>query len=267
MTVDVASDTELSAAVLEGVNLEMKVQGQAAGTLRDGSVDGTVKVRAGTQIKRRLEVDVSEVRRRRSGLTNVSITWPGLPGASAMIELAPDISEIDVEDMDLSKTQVILATNLGNMTLRFYPDKAPKHAANFVELAKSNFYDGTRFHRVMSGFMIQGGCPNTREGATGRPGTGGPGWSLDAEFNDTRHVRGILSMARSPGDPNSAGSQFFICHAQAPHLDGQYTAFGFLEDGFDTLDRIATVQVGQDAQTPVEPVHVYFAVVLPVEKP
>src|SRR5690606_12636313 len=115
--------------------------------------------------------------------------------------------------------------------------------------------------------MLQGGCPNTKEGDTGIPGTGNPGYTLKAEFNDVKHERGVLSMARS-SHPDSAGSQFFIMHGKAPHLDGQYSAFGILESGFDTLDRIAEVRVrpneSGEPSMPVEPVHLHAAIVLPV---
>ena len=139
----------------------------------------------------------------------------------------------------------ILTTSAGEMTLEFWPDVAPKHVENFKKLAKSGFYDGTCFHRVIKGFMIQGGDPNTKDDSKQHLwGTGGPGHQVKAEFNDKAHTRGVLSMARSQ-DPNSAGSQFFICHADAGNLDGQYTVFGNLIKGFDVLDKIAA--------TPTEP--------------
>lgn len=134
----------------------------------------------------------------------------------------------------------VITTSEGVMVLEFYPDVAPGHVANFKKLAKQGFYDGTCFHRVIPGFMIQGGDPNTKnDGAKDSWGTGGPGWTINAEFNAKHHARGILSMART-SDPNSAGSQFFICHADAGNLDGQYTVFGNLIKGFDVLDKIAT---------------------------
>jgi peptidyl-prolyl cis-trans isomerase B (cyclophilin B) len=137
----------------------------------------------------------------------------------------------------------VITTSLGDLTLEFWPDVAPKHVENFKKLAKEGFYDGTAFHRVIKGFMIQGGCPNTKEGARGMPGTGGPGYSVKAEFNDRPHVRGVLSMARS-SNPDSAGCQFFICHGEARFLDKQYTAFGKLIAGDDVLEKIATVPTG-----------------------
>ena len=130
--------------------------------------------------------------------------------------------------------------NGGKMTLELYPEKAPITVDNFVKLAKSGFYNGIIFHRVIAGFMIQGGDP------TGT-GMGGPGHNIKGEFaangvpNDIKHVRGVISMARAY-DPNSAGSQFFIMHADASYLDGQYAAFGKMLDGFETLDEIAGVR-------------------------
>jgi peptidyl-prolyl cis-trans isomerase B (cyclophilin B) len=134
----------------------------------------------------------------------------------------------------------ILKTSEGEMVLEFWPDVAPKHVENFKKLAKSGFYDGTCFHRVIKGFMIQGGDPNTKdESKQSQWGMGGPGHKVNAEFNDKPHVRGVLSMARS-NDPNSAGSQFFICHGDPRFLDRQYTAFGKLIKGDDVLEKIAT---------------------------
>jgi peptidyl-prolyl cis-trans isomerase B (cyclophilin B) len=122
-------------------------------------------------------------------------------------------------------------TTEGPIGVELYPQDAPKHVNSFVFLAREGFYNGAIFHRVIPGFMIQGGDP------TGT-GTGGPGYRLPAEFNSRRHVRGVLSAARA-NDPNSAGSQFFIMHADSPHLDGQYTAFGKVTSGIEAVDRIA----------------------------
>ena len=139
----------------------------------------------------------------------------------------------------------VITTSEGVMVVEFYPDVAPHHVANFEKLAKAGFYDGTCFHRVIPGFMIQGGDPNTKnENAKNTWGMGGPGYTIKAEFNSKHHARGILSMARS-SDPDSAGSQFFICQADCGQLDGQYTVFGNLIKGFDVLDKIAN--------TPTEP--------------
>jgi peptidyl-prolyl cis-trans isomerase B (cyclophilin B) len=151
-----------------------------------------------------------------------------------------------------SVEQAVIKTSHGEITVAFWSDVAPKTAENFKKLARDGFYNGTAFHRVIRGFMIQGGCPNTKIGATGQPGTGGPGWKVKAEFNAKPHVRGVLSMARS-SHPDSAGSQFFICHADARFLDRQYTAFGEVVKGLEVLDRIAGVPcTGSEKSTPIE---------------
>jgi peptidyl-prolyl cis-trans isomerase B (cyclophilin B) len=119
------------------------------------------------------------------------------------------------------------------MTLKFFPDVAPGHVKNFLDLAKSGFYDKTTFHRVIPGFMIQGGDPSGN-------GTGGPGYTIKAEFNEKPHKRGIVSMART-NDPNSAGSQFFICVKDSPFLDRQYTVFGEVVSGMEVADKITSL--------------------------
>ena len=134
----------------------------------------------------------------------------------------------------------IIKTTEGEIVVEFWPDVAPKTVENFKSLANKGFYDGTAFHRVIKDFMIQGGDPNTKDAAKEHLwGTGGPGHRVKAEFNDRPHVRGVLSMARS-NDPDSAGSQFFICHGNPRFLDRQYTAFGKLIKGDDVLEKIAT---------------------------
>lgn len=148
----------------------------------------------------------------------------------------------------------VISTVYGDMVVAFWPDVAPKTVANFKKLATEKFYDGTAFHRVIKGFMIQGGCPNTKEGATGLPGTGSPGYTIKAEFNNRPHVRGVLSMARSQ-HPDSAGSQFFIVHGNASFLDNQYTAFGKLVAGDEVLEKLATAETrpdGRENSTPKE---------------
>ena len=136
----------------------------------------------------------------------------------------------------------VIKTTAGEMVIEFWPDVAPKTVENFKKLAKSGFYDGTAFHRVIKGFMIQGGDPLTKdESKQSRWGTGDPGYKIDAEFNQKSHERGVLSMARSQ-DPNSAGSQFFICHGNPKFLDRQYTAFGKLIKGDDVLEKLATTK-------------------------
>jgi len=158
-----------------------------------------------------------------------------------------------------NEVRAVLVTDAGDITVEFLTDKAPKHVENFLKLAREGFYDGTRFHRIIPGFMIQGGDPNTKTDDAHSWGTGGPGYSIDAEFNDVHHERGVLSMARS-ADPNSAGSQFFVCHGEASFLDNKYTAFGRVVDGLDALDSIAnadrqpTSGSSDEGSRPVEPV-------------
>jgi peptidyl-prolyl cis-trans isomerase B (cyclophilin B) len=160
----------------------------------------------------------------------------------------------------------LFKTAYGDMTIAFWPDVAPKTVENFKKLARSGYYDGTAFHRIIKGFMIQGGCPNTKAGERGMPGTGGPGWKVKAEFNKKPHVRGVISMARS-SDPDSAGSQFFLCHGNASFLDGKYTAFGELVKGDDVLEKIADVPTtqggGGEKSTPIERVELQSVKILP----
>ena len=147
----------------------------------------------------------------------------------------------------------VLNTNMGRIVLKFFPDVAPGHVKNFISLANKKFYDGTKFHRVIPGFMIQGGDPYSANGK-GPVGTGDPGYKIKAEFNKTPHTRGILSMARS-SDPDSAGSQFFIVVKDSHFLDGQYTVFGQVVEGMDVVDKIVNLpRDGSDMPTPKEAV-------------
>jgi len=158
---------------------------------------------------------------------------------------------------DYANTIATLQTDLGEIQIKFFYDKAPKHVENFVDLSASGFYDGTFFHRVIPGFMIQGGDPNTKspESPTNQYGTGGNGNNrLKAEFNDTPHKRGIVSMARS-ADPNSASSQFFIVVKDSGFLDNQYTAFGEVISGMEVADKIATAPRGANDR-PNQPIHI-----------
>ncbi|MCU0580249.1 MAG: peptidylprolyl isomerase [Desulfobacterota bacterium] len=137
----------------------------------------------------------------------------------------------------MTETKAAIETKFGKIELKFFPDVAPNHVNNFIDLAKKGFYDGTIFHRVIPGFMIQGGDPNTKDTNKSRHGLGGPGYNVKAEFSSKPHKRGILSMARAQ-DPDSAGSQFFICVADAPFLNNQYTVFGEVTSGMDVVDKI-----------------------------
>ncbi|HJS82573.1 MAG TPA: peptidylprolyl isomerase, partial [Nitrososphaera sp.] len=160
-------------------------------------------------------------------------------------------------DMTPSDQIAIIETSQGTITLEFFPNAAPNHVQNFIDLANSGFYDGTLFHRIIPDFMIQGGDPNTKGDDSDRStwGQGDPEQNVDAEFNDIPHTRGIVSMARA-NDPNSAGSQFFIVHEDSRFLDGQYTVFGRVIEGMDVVDKIAsldTIETVQNQDQPVNP--------------
>ena len=143
---------------------------------------------------------------------------------------------------NMSDRQIaVIETNFGNIVIQLYPDVAPGHVENFVKLAQDGFYDGTTFHRVIPDFMIQGGDPNSKDEDRSNDGQGGPGYTINAEFSDMPHKRGILSMARAQ-DPNSAGSQFFIVVKDSNFLDGQYTVFGEVIEGMDVADKIVNVK-------------------------
>lgn len=143
----------------------------------------------------------------------------------------------------------VINTTKGEIVLEFYPSLAPIHVANFKKLTRAGYYDGTTFHRVVPGFVIQGGDINSKDNDPTNDGQGGPGYTIKAEFNSTPHVKGILSMARTP-DPNSAGSQFFICLGRASNLDNQYTVFGKVIKGLDVVDAIGAVE-----RNPANPEH------------
>lgn len=142
---------------------------------------------------------------------------------------------------DASGNEVaVIETTLGNIELELQNDIAPGHVKNFKDLAEKGFYDGTTFHRVIPGFMIQGGDPNTKSDDRSTHGMGGPGYTIKAEFSSTPHTRGVLSMARSQ-DPDSAGSQFFVVVKDSSFLDNQYTAFGLVTKGMEVVDKIVSV--------------------------
>jgi peptidyl-prolyl cis-trans isomerase B (cyclophilin B) len=160
------------------------------------------------------------------------------------------ILQKDPKDMtyaEMKKTIAVIKTKLGVVKFKFYPEKAPETCRNFIRLAKSGFYNNLYFHRIAKDFMIQGGDPKGN-------GQGGPGYSIKAEFNDIKHVPGIVSMARS-NDPDSAGSQFFICQGKpSSFLDGKYTAFGQVIEGLNIVDSIANAPVAKGTERPENPV-------------
>jgi peptidyl-prolyl cis-trans isomerase B (cyclophilin B) len=153
----------------------------------------------------------------------------------------------------MAEASAVIETKFGNLSLRFFPDVAPNHVKNFIDLAKEGFYDGTLFHRVIPGFMIQGGDPNSRNPDRSTHGYGGPGYTLKAEFNEKPHVRGTLSTARRPDHVDSAGSQFFICVAPAPRLDRKYTVFGEVVSGMEVADKIVS-QPRDQKDNPLDPI-------------
>jgi len=154
----------------------------------------------------------------------------------------------ETSPMSTSNEVAVIKTNEGEMVVQFWTDAAPDTIQNFKKLARQGFYDGSIFHRIVKGFMIQGGDPNSKDPAKESSyGQGGPGYEIKAEFNNHSHDRGVISMARGP-DPDSAGSQFFICLAPVRRLDGQYTTFGKLIKGDDVLDKIGNTPVEGNAQ-------------------
>ena len=173
--------------------------------------------------------------------------------------LINSVVSADEQTADAVPVDVVIETKFGDMELKLFPDVAPGHVENFLKLVKSGFYDGTIFHRVIPGFMIQGGDPNSKGSDKSTHGTGGPGYAIDAEFNDKPHVRGTLSMARSR-DPDSAGSQFFIVVKESSFLDHQYTVFGVVVNGIEVADEIVSQE--RDARdNPMERIEVKIRVI------
>jgi peptidyl-prolyl cis-trans isomerase B (cyclophilin B) len=176
-----------------------------------------------------------------------------------MADVKQQVKDLE-KSIDFTKTkyQVNLDTSFGPIHVELFPDVAPGHSKNLIALSKAGFYDGLTFHRIVKGFVIQGGCPNGS-------GTGGPGYTVNAEFNNRPHEPGVLSMART-NDPNSAGSQFFICLERVPYLDGQYTVFGRVADkeSLEVVKKIGEVRTGPQDR-PLDPVFITKAVV--VESP
>jgi peptidyl-prolyl cis-trans isomerase B (cyclophilin B) len=256
---------EVNAADLKAYNLADKKELAQAKDVKIKAVDGVVDIAA-------VYPDVKEP-------GTYVLTWKGatplvinhlyspgrrprdIPAAVAAFKrkfekqlekLAPEELEQVLKEFSsqLGKTNVIhitpleyaaISTSAGDIKAVFWYNVAPHTVNNYVSLAKEKYFDGTTFHRVIKGFMIQGGDPL---GNTDRAGTGGPGYEINAEFSEKEHVKGVLSMARSE-DPNSAGSQFFIIHERARHLDGKYSAFGQVIQGLDIVDKIAETPAGE----------------------
>jgi peptidyl-prolyl cis-trans isomerase B (cyclophilin B) len=181
------------------------------------------------------------------------LLWIGIGYAEPSKKLTPE------EIRKMLETKAIIETKFGNIERRFFPDAAPQHVNNFIDLAKKGFYDGTTFHRVIPGFMIQGGDPNSKNPDRSKHGTGGPGYTIKAEFNEKPHKRGVLSMARS-SHPDSAGSQFFICVADSFFLDKKYTVFGEVVSGMEVSDKIVS-QPRDKADNPLEKIEMKVKIV------
>jgi peptidyl-prolyl cis-trans isomerase B (cyclophilin B) len=168
--------------------------------------------------------------------------------ASTLVAAVVAEEKKEASPMSTSNEVAVIKTNEGDMVVQFWTDAAPNTIENFKKLARQGFYDSTIFHRIVKGFMIQGGDPNSKDPAKESTyGAGDPGYKIKAEFNNHSHDRGVISMARGP-DPDSAGSQFFICLAPVRRLDGQYTTFGKLIKGDDVLDKIGNTPVERNAQ-------------------
>ena len=188
---------------------------------------------------------------------------------SCLALLGALVTAAKAEDKKTMSNEVaVIKTSEGDMVIEFWPDVAPNTVENFKKLAKQGFYNGTAFHRIIKGFMIQGGDPLTKDPAQqARWGTGGPGYQIKGEFNPRPHQRGVISMARS-NDPDSAGSQFFICLGDASFLNGKYTAFGKLIKGDDVLGTIGNTPVasaGGEASKPLKRIEVKSVDIVPAE--
>jgi len=157
-------------------------------------------------------------------------------------------ADLTAPDSDVA----VITTNFGKIVIEFYPNAAPNTVRNFKKLARAGFYDGTKFHRVIKGFMIQGGDPNSKDNDKSNDGTGDAGYKIPAEFTAIPHTRGIVSMARS-ASPDSASCQFYIMHGTAAHLNGQYTVFGHVIEGLNVVDAITKVKV-DPKDNPISPV-------------
>jgi peptidyl-prolyl cis-trans isomerase B (cyclophilin B) len=269
LQIQVTENCTVPSQLLSGANLTVRTDGQPHKPVVEAGKGGPVQLLAGTQIQRLLKFPVALF------LTNpeigevvtVAVGWKGLIGVDCTFKVAPSTKNIKLEELDLNKTEVMLVTNYGDIHLAFRHDKAPRHVENFVKLCLQGFYDKTKFHRVIKNFMIQGGCPFTKDDSLREKwGSGGAGYQLKLETSGLRHLRGTLSMARGDGN-DTASSGFFIVHKDSAHLDGLYSAFGNVVKGMDTLDRIAHVRLGGATNSaPVEPVVLQAAVVLPKKK-
>ena len=248
--------------LLGDAQLGEQVRQRPSGGLLELIVDGHAHVkstlpRGGRAGKRRFGVARAGGRAWLKPMKTLRLCLLSAVAIMAALPLFSSNNQVQMKDPAAASTpRAVIHTNYGDMTVEFWPDVAPRTVDNFLKLSREKFYNGTAFHRVIKGFMIQGGCPNSKVGARGVPGTGGPGYMVKAEFNNRAHVKGVLSMARS-SDPDSAGSQFFVCHGDASFLNNKYTAFGKLVSGEEVLNKIAAIRcVGMEGSTPTERVEI-----------
>ena len=248
--------------LLGDAQLGEQVRQRLGGGLLELIVDGHAHVgatlsRGGRAGKRRFGVARADGRAWLKPMKTLRLSLLSVLAVVAALSLSSCNNQEQMKDSPAAGTpRAIIHTNYGDMTVEFWPDVAPRTVDNFLKLSREKFYDGSAFHRVIKGFMIQGGCPNSKVGARGAPGTGGPGYMVKGEFNNRPHVKGVLSMARA-SDPDSAGSQFFICHGDASFLNNKYTAFGKLVSGEEVLNKIANIRcVGMEGSTPTERVEI-----------
>ena len=258
LLVDRGSDGRLLGHAQLGEQLRQRPGGGLLGLIVDGDAHvGATLSRAGRAGKRRFGVAGTGGRAWLKPMKTLRLSLLSALAVVAALTFSSCNNKEQMKDSSAAGTpRAIIHTNYGDMTVEFWPEVAPRTVDNFLKLSREKFYNGTAFHRIIKGFMIQGGCPNSKIGARGIPGTGGPGYMVKAEFNNRAHVKGVLSMARS-SDPDSAGSQFFICHGDASFLNNQYTAFGKLVAGEEVLNKIANVVcVGPERSTPTERVEI-----------
>ena len=256
--VDRGGDGRLLGDAEFGEQVRQRRGGGLLGLIVNGHAHvGATLSRGGRAGKRRFGVARAGRRSWLKPMKNLRLCLLSAVAIMAALTLSSCNNKEQMKDSPAAGTpRAIIHTNYGDMTVEFWPDVAPRTVDNFLKLSREKFYDGSAFHRVIKGFMIQGGCPNSKIGARGVPGTGGPGYMVKAEFNNRAHVKGVLSMARS-SDPDSAGSQFFVCHGDASFLNNKYTAFGKLVSGEEVLNKIADVRcVGQEGSTPTERVEI-----------
>ena len=255
--VDRGSDGRLLGDAQLGEQVRQRTSGGLLGLIVDCYAHvKTTLPRGGRAGKRRFGVARAGWRAWLKPMKTIRLCLLSAVAIMAALPLFSSNNQVQMKDPAVSTARAIIHTNFGDMTVEFWPDVAPCTVDNFLKLSREKFYDGTAFHRVIKGFMIQGGCPNSKIGARGVPGTGGPGYMVKAEFNNRAHVKGVLSMARS-SDPDSAGSQFFICHGDASFLNNKYTAFGKLVSGEEVLNKIAAIRcVGQEGSAPTERVEI-----------